>query len=120
MNLMYDECTVNLSADHSFKSGIQYFIMLRVSDVEKVHPIGQIEAGISQNQVAANFGVSPSAVSKWKTNYCATGDMKDWPRSGRPWTKTPQEDLFITLSALWNQRWSARERLYVVLFKHET
>ncbi len=108
-----DEFTSNLSdgADHSFKSGIQYFIMLRVSYVENSRPIGQIEACISQNQVAANFWVSPSAVSKWKTNYCATGDMKDRPQSGKPRTTTPQEDKFVTLSALWNQRLSGRERL---------
>ena len=62
-----DECALNLSAGHSSKMVIQYLIMPRVSDVEKPRAIGQIEAGISQNQVdqvAANFGGSPSAVSK--------------------------------------------------------
>ncbi len=43
-----------------------YLIMPRVSDVEKARAIGQIEAGISQNQDAANFGVSPSAVQNGK------------------------------------------------------
>ncbi len=41
--------------------------MPRVSDVEKACAIGQIEAGISQNQVdqvAGNFGGRPSVVSK--------------------------------------------------------
>ena len=76
-----DECTVNLNAGHSFKVVIQYLIMLRVSDADKAHAIGQIEAGIPQNQVAANFGVTPSAVSKWKTKFPATGDVKDRPRS---------------------------------------
>ena len=47
---------MNLSAGHSFKVVIQYLIMPRVSDVEKARAI---EAGISQNQVAANFWVSP-------------------------------------------------------------
>ena len=72
-----------------------YLIMPRVSDVEKAY-IGQIEGTcVSQNQVAANFG-SPSAVSKWKTNYRATGDVKDTsPRSGRPLATTPQEDSLL-------------------------
>uniref|UniRef100_A0A8C5CF93 Transposase Tc1-like domain-containing protein n=1 Tax=Gadus morhua TaxID=8049 RepID=A0A8C5CF93_GADMO len=32
--------------------------------------------------------------------YHITGDVKDRPRSGRPKKTTPQEDRFITLSAL--------------------
>ncbi len=84
--------------------------MLRVSGVEKARAIGQIEAGISQNQVAANFGVRPSAVSKWKTKYRATDDVKDRPRSSRPRATTPQEDWFITISVIWNRRLSTRER----------
>ena len=85
----------------------QYLIISRVSDVEqaraigqieeKAHAIGQIEAGISQNEVVANFRVSPSAVSKWKTNYRATGGVKDRPRNDRPRATTPQEDCFSTL-----------------------
>ncbi len=70
-----DVCTVNLSVSHSFKVFIQYLIMPRVSDVEKAGAIGQIEAGISRNQVAAHFGVTPNAVSKWKTKYRATVDV---------------------------------------------
>ena len=83
--------------------------MPRVSDVEKARAIRQIEAGISHNQVA-NFGVSRSAISKWKTNYHATDDVKDRPRSGRPWATTPQEDWFLQYLPFWNQRLSARER----------
>ena len=66
-----DECRVNLSAGHSFKMVIQYLIMPKVSGVCRegscyiiVQYIGKIEAAISQNQVAANLGVSPPAVSK--------------------------------------------------------
>ncbi len=43
---------------YSLKVVIQYLIILRVLYVEKARAINQIEAGISQNQVAANFGVS--------------------------------------------------------------
>ncbi len=68
-----------------------------LSDVEKARALGQIEADISQNEVVANFGVSPSAVSKWKTNYRAPGDVKVRRRNGLPQTTTPQEHQFITL-----------------------
>ncbi len=40
-----DECTVNLSAGHSFKVVIEYLIMPRVSYVENARAIRQIEAG---------------------------------------------------------------------------
>ena len=48
------------------------------------HLIGQLQAGVPQNQVAALFGVSPSTLSKLKAKFHITGDVKDRPRSGRP------------------------------------
>ena len=64
------------------------------------HLIVQLQAGVPQNQVAALFGVSPSTLSRLKATFHITGDVKDRPRSGRPKKTTPQEDHFITLSAL--------------------
>uniref|UniRef100_A0A8C4ZXH5 Transposase Tc1-like domain-containing protein n=1 Tax=Gadus morhua TaxID=8049 RepID=A0A8C4ZXH5_GADMO len=60
----------------------------------------ELQGGVSQNQVAALFGVSPSTLSKLKAKFHIMGDVKDRPRSGRPKKTTPQEDHFITLSAL--------------------
>ena len=71
--------------------------MPRLSNLEKARAIGQVEAGVPQNQVAALFGVSPGTISKLKAKFCETGDIKDRPRSGRPKKTTPQEDRFITL-----------------------
>ena len=60
--------------------------MPRLSNLEKARAIGQVEAGVPQNQVAALFGVSPGrpTISKLKEKFRETGDVKDRPRSGRP------------------------------------
>ena len=58
--------------------------MPRLSNLGKAPAIGQVEAGVPQNQVAALFGVSPGTISKLKAKFCETGDVKDRPRSGRP------------------------------------
>ena len=74
-----------------------HFSMPRLSNLEKARAIGQVEAGVPQNQVAALFGVSPGTISKLKAKFRETGDVKDRLRSGRPKKTTPQEDRFITL-----------------------
>ena len=74
--------------------------MPRLTDLDRALAIGQLQAGVPQNQVAALFGVSPSTLSKLKAKFYITGDVKDRPRSGRPKNTIPQEDRFITLSAL--------------------
>ena len=43
--------------------------------------IGQLQAGVPQNQVAALFGVSPSTISKLKAKSHITGDVRDRLRS---------------------------------------
>ena len=55
----------------SFKVVVHYLIMPRVSDVERARAIGQIEANNIPESSCSIFKVhvSPSAVSKWKTNY---------------------------------------------------
>ena len=73
------------------------------------HLIGQLQAGVPQNQVAALFGVSPSTLFKLKAKFHITGDVKNRPRSGCPKKTTPQEDRLITLSALSCQRLSSTD-----------
>ncbi len=82
--------------------------MVRLSDLDKARAIGQLEAGLSQNQVAATFGVSHSMISKLKAKFRQTGDVKDRPRSGRPRKTTVAEDRYIRLAALRNRRLSAK------------
>ena len=62
-----------------------------------------------KNQVAALFGLSPITLSKMKAKFHITGDVTDRPQSGRPKKTTPQEDHFITLSALRCRRLSSTD-----------
>lgn len=49
---------------------------------------------------AALFGVSPITIFKVKAKFHIRGDVGDRPWSGHPKKTTPQEDRFLTLSAL--------------------
>uniref|UniRef100_A0A4W6C8R9 Transposase Tc1-like domain-containing protein n=1 Tax=Lates calcarifer TaxID=8187 RepID=A0A4W6C8R9_LATCA len=81
--------------------------MPRLTDVDRARVIGQLQAGVLKNQVAALFGVSLSTISKLKAKFHITGDVRDRPRSGCPKKTTPQEDRFLTLSALRYHRLSS-------------
>lgn len=54
--------------------------------------MGQIQAGLSERQVAANFNVHPKTIRRLVTKFRQTGDVKDRPRSGRPKVTTARED----------------------------
>ncbi|KAJ8381891.1 hypothetical protein SKAU_G00026690 [Synaphobranchus kaupii] len=83
--------------------------MPRLSLQDKARAIGQMEAGVKVRRVAALFGVSPGTISKLRTKFRETGEVKDRPRSGRPKKTTPQEDRFLTLASLRNRRLSSRD-----------
>ena len=78
--------------------------MPRLSLLDKARAIGQLEAGIHQNVVAQNYGISQSTVSRLRQEFRETGDVKDRPRSGRPKVTTPAEDRYINFVALRNRR----------------
>ena len=78
--------------------------MPRLSLQDKARAIGQLEAGVPGYRVAAAFGVSSGTISKLKTKFRETGDVKDRPRSGRPRKTTPREDRFLGLASLRNRR----------------
>lgn len=83
-------------------------IMPRLSLLDKARVIGQLQAGVHQNLVSQNFGISQSTVSRLRQKYRETGEVKDRPRSGRPRVTTPVEDRYIRVLALRNRRLTAR------------
>jgi len=46
--------------------------MPHLSILDKACAIGQVEAGVLQNQVAALCGMSPGTISKLKAKFCET------------------------------------------------
>jgi len=47
----------------------------RLSILDKTRVIGQVEAGVLQNQVAALFVVNPGTISKLKAKFRETSDL---------------------------------------------
>ncbi|KAK1904362.1 Transposable element Tcb1 transposase, partial [Dissostichus eleginoides] len=76
---------------------------------DKARAIGQLEAVVPVRRVAALCGVSPGNISKLRTKFRETGEVKDRPRRGRPRKTTPPEDRFLTLASLRNRRLSSRD-----------
>ncbi|CAH1256352.1 BCAN [Branchiostoma lanceolatum] len=81
--------------------------MPRLSYVDKLRAVGQVEAGTRQRDVAALFGVRPGTISKLVAKFRATGDVKDMPRTGRPRATTPEQDQFLTRATLRDRRLSS-------------
>ena len=75
--------------------------------MDKASAIGQLQAGVHQNEVAQTFGVHQSTKTTMENKVQRTGDVKD-RQSGRNRVTTPAEDSSIRLVALRNQRMSSR------------
>ena len=74
--------------------------MPRLSSLERGRAIGQLQAGVHQNVVAARFGVNQSTISSLRRRYAATSDVRDRPKSGRPRVTSAATDRRIeTLAA---------------------
>ena len=58
--------------------------------------MGQLQAGQSNRQVAMAFNTSLQSIDRIRQRYAASGDVKDFPRSGRPRVTNRAEDRLIT------------------------
>ena len=56
----------------------------KLSIAERWQAIGMKNAGMSNRQIAANFGVNNSVISRLVARHRQTGSIEDRPRSGRP------------------------------------
>ena len=70
-------------------------IMPRLSSLERGRAIGQLQARVHQNVVAATFGVSQATISKLQRRYQDTDNVRNRPRSGRPHVTTTASDRRI-------------------------
>jgi transposase len=73
-------------------------------------------AGLTDNEIAAEFQVSVHTVSKWRRRYQEAGleGLTDWPRSGKP-RRLEHETIAVRISEVMEDippgggRWSVRK-----------
>lgn len=71
----------------------------KLTDSERNQVIGMIRAGRNQIEVAAEFDVSQSVISRLFSRYTETGSVSERPRSGRPRKTNAAQDRYIGISA---------------------
>ena len=77
--------------------------MVRLSQLDRGRAIALILQGRSQRDVAQQFGVHESTISRLVQRLRATGRLTDRPRSGRPRVTTQRQDRRIRLVHLRNR-----------------
>ena len=77
---------------------------------ESARAVGMLEAGHSQRQVAGQFNVTQSVISRLRNRYNQTGTVQERQRSGRPRCTTAGEDRYLGLIAR-RQRFQSAIRL---------
>ena len=88
--------------------------MVRLSQLDRGRAIALILQGRSQRDVAQQFGVYESTISRLR----ATGRLTDRPRSGRPRVTTQRQDRRIRLVHLRNRLRTATETAREVIGTH--
>ena len=76
--------------------------MVRLSQLDRGRAIALILQGWSQRDVAQEFGVHESTISRLVQRLRATGRLTDRPRSGRPRVTTQRQERRIRLVHLRN------------------
>ena len=92
--------------------------MVRLSQLDRGRAIALILQGRSQRDVAQQFGVHESTISRLVQRLRATGRLTDRPRSGRPRVTTQRQDRRIRLVHLRNRLRTATETAREVIGIH--
>ena len=71
----------------------------KLSIAERWQAIGIKNAVMINRQIAANFGLNNSVISRLVARHRQTGSIEERRRSGRPRKTTPREDLFLACQA---------------------
>lgn len=77
--------------------------MPRLDPASRNIVIGRLQAGQSQIEVARQFNIHQSSISRLWLRFRQTGSTQDRPRTGRPRITTPAQDRFIRLFHLRNR-----------------
>ena len=92
--------------------------MVRLSQLDRGRAIALILQGRSQRDVAQQFGVHESTISRLFQRLRATRRLTDRPRSGRPRVTTQRQDRRIRLVHLRNRLRTATETAREVIGTH--
>ena len=92
--------------------------MVRLSQLDRGRAIALILQGRSQRDVAQQFGVHESTISRLGQRLRATGRLTDRPRSGCPRVMTQRQDRRIRLVHLRNRLRTATETAREVIGTH--
>ena len=92
--------------------------MVRLSQLDRGRAIALILQGRSQRDVAQQFGVHESTISRLVQHLSATGRLTDRPRSRRPRVTTQRQDRRIRLVHFRNRLRTATETAREVIGKH--
>ena len=92
--------------------------MVRLSQLDRGRVIALILQGRLQRDVAQQFGVHESTISRLVQRLRATGRLTDRPRSGRPRVMTQHQDRRIRLVHLCNRLRTATETAREVIGTH--
>ena len=93
--------------------------MVRLSQLDRGRAIALILQGWSQRDVAQQFGVHESTISRLVQGLRATGRLSDRPRSGRLHVTTQRQDRRIHLVHLRNRLRTATETAREVMGTHD-
>lgn len=91
---------------------------MRLSNEQRLRAIGQIEAGRSFKDIAADLGVHRSTICRLNHKYRETGSVNDLPRPGQPRVTTARQDRAIRLAHLRNRFTTATETARVTPGRH--
>ena len=69
--------------------------------------LGMLVAGMRIKDVARQFGVNSSTISRLRSRYQATGEFRDRQRTGRPRKTTLSQDRYLVLTSRRNRFMSA-------------
>ena len=76
---------------------------MHLSENQRAIAYGQLEAGLSPQDVARHFGVHVKTIWRMWTRYMQQQNFKDRPRSGRPTVTTQWEDRYLGMTMAWCQ-----------------